>query len=320
MGGSRSRSRRRRRPRFFKILLGDFDQRLRIPPKFMKHISEETSETVILEGPDGINWSVGLEKTIDGTFLSIGWSSFIKGHDLKEHDFLVFEYDGDMHFSVLLFDTTACEKEEQIKAKADVSEMSEVKRKRGRPAKRSLNFDLPPKEEIKGELDKLPTTGDCVPSPTASQSAKIESEDVEIKISPSMSVAECKDLEQRFGEAEKAANSFSSEYPSFVAKMTVTNICRSYTLRIPASFWREHLPTRKMEMVLRDPSGKAWIVKFLPGSKGSLKNLISAGWTAFVRGNELKVGDFCVFELVGPVEFHVHIFRAEENTTSENLK
>lgn len=69
-----------------------------------------------------------------------------------------------------------------------------------------------------------------MPSPTASQSAKIESEDVEIKISPSMSVAECKDLEQRFGEAEKAANSFSSEYPSFVAKMTVTNICRSYTL------------------------------------------------------------------------------------------
>lgn len=130
----------------------------------MKHISEETSETAILEGPDGVNWSVGLEKTIDGTFLSIGWSSFIKGHDLKEHDFLVFEYDGDMHFSVLLFDTTACEKEEQIKAKADVSGVSEVKRKRGRPAKRSLNFDLPPKEEIKGELDKLPTTGNWLSS------------------------------------------------------------------------------------------------------------------------------------------------------------
>lgn len=99
--------------------------------------------------------------------------------------------------------------------------------------------------------------GDCVPSPTASQSAQIESEDVEIKISPSMSVAECAKLhsqrlsiaeQQRFGEAEKAANSFSSEHPSFVAKMTVTNICRSYTL--VSEFWYS-LVLKYVQVILR---------------------------------------------------------------------
>lgn len=49
---------------------------------------------------------------------------------------------------------------------------------------------------------------------------------------------------------------------------------------------------------------------FIPG----LRNWLSGGWPAFARGNNLEEGDICVFELVGPIEFHVHIFRVVDET------
>lgn len=42
--------------------------------------------------------------------------------------------------------------------------------------------------------------------------------------------------------------------------------------------------------------------------------VVSAGWSAFARGNKLQVGDVCVFELImrdGAV-LKVHIFRCIE--------
>ncbi|KAG6503952.1 hypothetical protein ZIOFF_036276 [Zingiber officinale] len=111
---------RQRKPHFFKVLLGDFTHHLassslRIPPKFLKHIpgpATESKTAIFLHGPSGSKWSVELRRNREGTFLASGWSKFVKDHSLKECEFLVFRYDGNMHFTVLLFDTTACERED----------------------------------------------------------------------------------------------------------------------------------------------------------------------------------------------------------------
>jgi len=82
-----------------------------MPPNFLKHISDEASKKVILEGPNGCRWPVRIKRSSDGTFLSSGWSKFVVDHFLKESEFLVFQYEGNMHFRIQVFDTTASERE-----------------------------------------------------------------------------------------------------------------------------------------------------------------------------------------------------------------
>lgn len=83
-----------------------------MPPNFLKHISKETSNAATLEGPNGSCWRVKIKRSCNGTFLSTGWPQFVKDHSLKEREFLVFRYNGNLNFSIQVFDTTACERED----------------------------------------------------------------------------------------------------------------------------------------------------------------------------------------------------------------
>ncbi|KAG6502843.1 hypothetical protein ZIOFF_035132 [Zingiber officinale] len=110
-----------RKPHFFKVLVGDFAHRLarrlsvalrEIPQNFMKNISDQESRVAVLHGPGGGNWQVevcstGQEATL---LLGPGWHSFVKDHSLEEFQFLVFRYDGEMHFTVLVFGMNGCER------------------------------------------------------------------------------------------------------------------------------------------------------------------------------------------------------------------
>ncbi|PQQ12231.1 putative B3 domain-containing protein [Prunus yedoensis var. nudiflora] len=78
---------------FFKILLGDFSQRLRIPPKFVKNFNVRPLHKCALSGPSGIRWTVELEERENGLFFQDGWQGFVKDHHLEDGDFLVFKYD-----------------------------------------------------------------------------------------------------------------------------------------------------------------------------------------------------------------------------------
>lgn len=50
-------------------------------------------------------------KSSKGLLFANGWKKFVSDHSIELGDFLVFRYDGGLHFSVLVFDATACEKE-----------------------------------------------------------------------------------------------------------------------------------------------------------------------------------------------------------------
>lgn len=45
----------------------------------------------------------------------------------------------------------------------------------------------------------------------------------------------------------------------------------------------------------------------VPDSKGRVVHTFCGGWMAFVRGNDVNIGDICIFELVGKREMQVHI-------------
>lgn len=77
--------------------------------------------------------------------------------------------------------------------------------------------------------------------------------------------------------------------------------------KIPYKFSKEHLPYCKTQVVLRNLQGKCWTVNSLPDSKGRAVHTFCGGWMAFVRDNEIKIGDICIFELVNNYEMRVHI-------------
>ncbi|PKA59194.1 B3 domain-containing protein [Apostasia shenzhenica] len=102
----------RRCHRFFKVFFPHLCSRtLRIPPAFEQHVEDEAPARFYLKGPSNIVWGVDLVKKSGGLFLANGWEEFASDHSLAAGDFLVFQYDGNVTFLVLIFDKTACEKE-----------------------------------------------------------------------------------------------------------------------------------------------------------------------------------------------------------------
>jgi len=111
-----------------------------MPPNFLKHLSNEASKTATLEGPNGCSWPVRIKKSSDGTFLSTGWPKFVEDHFLKEREFLVFRYEGNMHFRIQVFDTTACEREDLFAVRPyKMLNLTKAGKKRGGRIKRPLD-------------------------------------------------------------------------------------------------------------------------------------------------------------------------------------
>ncbi|KAL4303819.1 hypothetical protein GQ457_10G003150 [Hibiscus cannabinus] len=95
-------------PHFFQPLLPGFQHHLTIPLLFFKHYlkSEIKSQRAVLRS-HGRTWSVRIR---DRRFED-GWGDFAKDHDLHVGDFLVFGYGGNLVFDVVVFDTSACQRE-----------------------------------------------------------------------------------------------------------------------------------------------------------------------------------------------------------------
>ncbi|XP_020520745.1 B3 domain-containing protein Os01g0723500 isoform X1 [Amborella trichopoda] len=114
-GGNGSRGSERDFYYFFKVLLGNFSEQLvksSIPPAFRTYLEHEVSRKVFLKGPSGDVWPVDLKKTVGGMLFQNGWKDFVNDHCLQLGHFLVFRYDGDVYFTVQIFDQTCCEKED----------------------------------------------------------------------------------------------------------------------------------------------------------------------------------------------------------------
>lgn len=63
---------------------------------------------------------------------------------------------------------------------------------------------------------------------------------------------------------------------------------------------KTHLTEQRATVTLRVSDGKTWPVKLVfEGVRGKL----GAGFMAFCRDNNLKVGDMCVFVLINKIEF-----------------
>ncbi|XP_077219133.1 B3 domain-containing protein Os01g0723500-like isoform X2 [Tasmannia lanceolata] len=327
-----------RKPHFFKVLLGDFSHRLRIPPAFMKHISKEASSkrTAILEGPTSKVWHVELRKRTNGTYLQDGWKEFAKAHSLMVSEFLVFRYDGNMRFSVQIFDKTACEREDIFTSDSfQEPTFFHGTKKQGRSPKKPLDFGPAVSRQKACQIDSknhmrdslrgdrcLYDVGKYKPSPKPEGVIRIESEDLDLPVSVAGRVHYLQRRQHvksdEKGKVKERANSFSSDFPFFTTIMNAFHVHSRRTVWIPTHFARAHLPEKRFKIILRDPRGKTWEVKIIVVKINNWSRYtISAGWIAFARGNNLKEGDSCIFELVGKRKMCVHIFRLSEENKAQ---
>ena len=59
--------------------------------------------------PNGRKWKVKLTQHVGGVWFQNGWSEFASSHGVAVGHLLVFKYEGNLHFDVLIFDATATE-------------------------------------------------------------------------------------------------------------------------------------------------------------------------------------------------------------------
>ncbi|XP_039121995.1 B3 domain-containing protein Os01g0723500-like [Dioscorea cayenensis subsp. rotundata] len=313
-----------RKPHFFKVLIGDFSQSLRIPVEFLKHISTATSKIVTLKGPSGRCWNAELSKRSKGTFLCGGWAEFAEDHALREYEFLVFRYDGDFCFTVKIFGVNACEREDLFKViQRKRRKLCEVK---DRHVESSLDVGgVLHSQVLKKEVQNSNASmlgpdadrGNCLERSESVKNVKIKSEyddpPVELIASPkkiykrSCSRKRHLVIHEERSVAQEAANSFTSNFPFTTVKICPSHIAKPFPMRLPHAFSHTHLPRKNSVLIIRDPNMKSWEVTHIPREGG--RDSLSAGWHNFCHGNDLKLGDICVFELVKPCQLNAHIFR-----------
>ncbi|KAG8377681.1 hypothetical protein BUALT_Bualt08G0058100 [Buddleja alternifolia] len=292
-----------------------------IPCNFVKHIEGSSPGTALLVGPSGKHWYVNLIPVGNSLFFNDGWIAFVRDHFLEQGDSIVFRYDGDMHFTVLIFDQSMCEKEALFTAESsqDVSKYDNhvvKKRDRERLALSDNIIEGVPKKMRCSQMQENSTNevneeewmreaNNCavtVAVPLAS--VRHDSSDQSVRNRPSRL-----DMLLSASEAERIAQSFTSSYPNFLKVMKRFNISGSYTLNIPYQFATEHLPKCKVKIVLHNLKGESWTVNSIPTTKVQTSHTFCGGWLSFVRDNNVDIGDICIFELVRQCELQVRILR-----------
>uniref|UniRef100_A0A2N9FQS4 TF-B3 domain-containing protein n=1 Tax=Fagus sylvatica TaxID=28930 RepID=A0A2N9FQS4_FAGSY len=115
-------------PHFFKIILADTlrQGKLRIPRKFISIYGGGLSNIAFLKLPNGAEWKVELSKGDGEVWLQKGWDEFAKHNSINVGRLLVFRYEGNSHFYVLVFDQSATEIDYPFNEKPQVPEMESI--------------------------------------------------------------------------------------------------------------------------------------------------------------------------------------------------
>ena len=86
---------------------------------------------------------------------------------------------------------------------------------------------------------------------------------------------------------------------------------------IPIRFVKRHLITDNKCITVKGRDKRTWSMKcrLRTGRYGRMTAELSSGWIIFLRDNQLKLGDVCVFELIKSpiIVLKVVIFRNNED-------
>lgn len=334
---------------FFQILSAGFDHQLPIPEKFSNHLKNKLLENVTLKGPSGSTWQVELTTDDNTMFFKHGWEEFVKDHFLEEKDLLIFKYNGESYFDVLIFDGQSfCEKAASYFVRKcghrEGDSFVQTKRKAVEDSVEVTNacphngLGGTPEKSADGYIYKTPVRNSVVskainkktrrevkfskpiqtrkrvryegPSSTAEE---IETKpDVQhIPIGTTYVSSRRMVTEQDKLNALRLAQTAQTN-EGFVVVMKPTHVYRKFYMVIPSAWSTRHFRTLEKKVVILRVKENTWNTNFLY-YKSKNSGGLSSGWKSFALDNNLQEFDVCLFEPSGTMNnsfvLDVNIFR-----------
>nr|POF02057.1 b3 domain-containing transcription factor vrn1 [Quercus suber] len=275
---------------FFKIIMPQTLQegKLWIPKKFIREYGSHLSDVAYLTIPNGTKWKVKLTKSDGEVCFGNGWCEFASSHALALGHFLVFRYDGNSEFSVLIFDATATEIEYPA---AELQYGAEEKPPVPLPQKRA-------KKGSRLEKSKMPFGAYLTRGESSGSAHGVTG----------------------VAETLVRANALKSEnplftvtiHPSYINGKDRASLPHGIVTYLPREGFTKDYSTKGSTFTVKlEVVDRLWPVKLYIYEGKYTSCVVSAGWAAFARDNALQLGDVCVFEVImrDEVVFKVHIFR-----------
>ncbi|XP_072970044.1 putative B3 domain-containing protein Os06g0632500 [Typha angustifolia] len=248
----------------------------KIPSEFThEHLrTEHGGKAMLLITTLAVFWHVTLHRDGSDIYFAGGWPEFARAHELLAGYFVVFCHEGNLVFTVEVFDLTGCKKYYP-----------------------TWNYAAKPMIE----LDDDSTDNDGMPSPSSCSTKKKKQE----------TTCKKRAIEGRppspilVPKKEGRKISCVDPVPQLEKILRPYNFNHKY-MSISKGFCTRHGLLKKAEMVFKNSEGRSWPVKFFPGNEESH---FGKGWDKFSSDNKLKEGDKCVFQLVAKDEMNVQIVR-----------
>ncbi|KAM3261068.1 hypothetical protein ACQJBY_052000 [Aegilops geniculata] len=95
---------------FMMLMMGNFQHEMIIPEEFVLRFKSEFPREMILETKNRCSYIIEVAKNKEKLVLTVGWGKFVETFGLEMGDTIVFRYNGNSQFSVIIFDKLGCEK------------------------------------------------------------------------------------------------------------------------------------------------------------------------------------------------------------------
>ncbi|CAL5017651.1 unnamed protein product [Urochloa decumbens] len=269
-----------RKPQFLRVFPKDFMENMLIPVKFVQqHIPKDhlDNHMAIISGPLGKVSPIELEINRSEVFFRGGWSQFLVFHDIAEANALLLRYEGNMVFTVKVFEPDGCQREAKHK---DI---------------RIRQISTLPHIEERQEEPPVSIQKHCKNYWPSSDGKKKQN--------------------SHMTYLNKAPLWKKSIYeigpPSWIKKEINMNSLKK-ELALPGGFCCAIGLLGRCTMTLKTSmtSTKSWQVLVHPWKKGNY--WLGKGWLTFCRENSLKLGDICTFNVIKTTLWHVVVTRCKE--------
>ncbi|KAJ3698243.1 hypothetical protein LUZ61_001948 [Rhynchospora tenuis] len=294
-----------KRPQFFRVLIPNPFVKLPIPRKFMKHLDGLQHNKATLLSPLGKFWDIDLHQEGDNLYLDGGWSDFAKAHDLLTGYFVVFRYEGNMIFTVKVFDGTCCLKEYELASckspgcSRTGSESAEVECLTSRSLEHEdeVQFSRTPSSNKRKsvEISRERTTSPTAPSKkthkTSSSSATPPIRKNQ-KTAPGPEAPPTKRTETASCSSEITRIMKTQKGSQFEKKVRP---CSTNYLSFPKKFCIRHQLLSREVVILKNLEGKSYDVRLY---NRPTEVRVGKGWQKFALESGFRDGDTCIFKLV----------------------
>ncbi|KAG9135075.1 hypothetical protein Leryth_011571 [Lithospermum erythrorhizon] len=318
---------------FFKVVLSSTLQegKLKFPKKFAKE-QAELPESVRLCLPTGRCWSVRIERVTDNDiWLHDGLLKFMEDNYIGIEYLLVFRYDGNSEFGVLIFDLTAAEIQYSCvgdsinRDNRDQTLIAEIQEGENGFGKSTIGGA----ESDDSDVECLSSSRLCVSQGTnivgqsyfTRRRKQVIEGGIEVKRSlrnlrednaadednvktnhyeKNSTMYKDKTRNDGIGASpgdvgkEKILEPGNNSSPNFFEVTLTSSYIEKRILRVPSEFSQLHISNSTRFIKLIDAENNEWVVRYI---HRGYNNVLSSGWGRFVQEKKLVVGDVCIFEL-----------------------